>query len=71
MRSVCSTGLIVAAVALMAATEANAWVCRATSSTGSSGWGSSSSLGYAQRRALAECAIRTPRGRVCYLRGCR
>ena len=71
VRLVSIAGSIAVAVALMAATEANAWVCRATSSTGSSGWASSGNLGYARQRALLECAVRTPRGRVCYIRSCR
>ncbi len=52
-------------------TQASAWTCYATSRTGSYGWGRGGSLGYAQRRALHECAIRTPRGYTCYLRSCR
>lgn len=47
------------------------WICRASSSTGSWGWGANRSRRSANRRALTECAIRTPRGRVCYSRGCR
>ncbi len=34
-----------------------------------SGWGSGH-LNYARRRALAECAIRTPRGYTCYITSC-
>lgn len=47
------------------------WYCVATSSTGSSGWAVNRSRRSANRRALRECAIRTPRGRYCYSRGCR
>ena len=35
-----------------------------------SGWGQGS-LSYARRRALHECAIRTPRGYTCYITSCR
>ena len=53
-------------------TPADAWYCRATSSTGSWGWGyHPRSLAYAKRRALMECAVRTPRNRTCYIRFCR
>jgi hypothetical protein len=65
--------LAVAAVTFaFMASEASAWVCTARSANGSSGWGSHpSSLGYARRRALAECAIRTPRNYTCVLTSCR
>ena len=55
---------LVIAIAALAVTpsEASAWVCYAASNTGATGGGSHNySLGYARRRALAECAIRTPR----------
>lgn len=52
-------------------TEASAWICYARSPTGSWGWGSSHSLSVARRRALAECAIRTPRGYWCRITSCR
>jgi len=51
-------------------TEASAWVCRADSAS-AYGWGSHAYRGPAVRRALAECAIRTPRGQTCYLSWCR
>jgi hypothetical protein len=53
------------------ATDAMAWTCTARSANGSYGWGSHpTSLSYARRRALAECAIRTPRNYTCVLQGC-
>lgn len=52
-------------------TEASAWYCRATSTSGAYGWGTSSSISSAKVRALYECAIRTPRNHTCYLRSCR
>jgi hypothetical protein len=65
-------GIVVAACALaLFPTEASAWVCRARSVTGSWGWGASSSLPAARRRALYECAIRTPRRYTCYITSCR
>lgn len=36
-----------------------------------SGWGSSGSINRARRRALYECARRTPRGYTCYITHCR
>lgn len=55
----------------MSSSEASAWYCRATSGSGAWGWGSSASLYRAQRIALYQCAIRTPRGYVCRIRYCR
>lgn len=49
--------------------SAEAAVCTARSAY-ASGWGSGS-LNYARRRALHECAIRTPRGYTCYITSCR
>jgi hypothetical protein len=65
--------LFIAAVAItLMPSEASAWVCYARGDTGATGWGSHPySLSYARRRALAECAVRTPRGSMCYLTGCR
>ena len=52
-------------------TEASAWICMARSATGAWGRGwHTYSLGYAKRRALLECAVRTPRGYTCYITGC-
>lgn len=48
---------------------AHAAYCEARSPY-ATGWGSGS-LNYARRRALAECAVRTPRGYTCYITGCR
>ena len=59
-------------VGLWSSSAHSAWVCRATSSTGS--WGAgwhTSSLNFAKRRALVECAVRTPRNRTCFIRWCR
>jgi hypothetical protein len=55
---------------LAGSTDAFAFYCRATSATGAWGWGQSASLYRAERIALANCAIRTPRGYVCRLRRC-
>jgi hypothetical protein len=53
------------------ATDAMAYKCVARSANGSYGWGSHPyDLNYARRRALNECAIRTPRGYTCVLQGC-
>ncbi len=51
--------------------SAFAYKCRATSpSAWGQGW-HTHSLGYAQRRALSECAMRTPRNQVCRIVWCR
>jgi hypothetical protein len=72
MRYLIATLAIAGAMLAFAPSEASAWVCRAASPTGSWGTGwHNYSLGYARRRALAECAVRTPRGFVCYITGCR
>ena len=49
---------------------AHAAYCEARSPV-ASGWGSAGSMNAARRRALQECAIRTPRGYTCYITGCR
>jgi hypothetical protein len=58
-----------AASSFVTPTAAHAAYCEARSAY-SSGW-VSGSLNYARRRALAECAVRTPRGYTCYITGCR
>jgi hypothetical protein len=63
--------VIAAALIPALARDASAWTCYARSPTGSWGWGSNYSQGAAQRRALNECAVRTPRGYVCRITGCR
>ena len=50
-------------------TKAEAAYCEARSPY-ASGWGSGH-INYARRRALQECAIRTPRGYTCYITHCR
>ncbi len=66
--------VLVAALAggalLLASAEASAWVCTAHSRA-ASGWGASPSLAQARYIALRECAIRTPRGRMCRISSCR
>jgi hypothetical protein len=65
-------GLTVAASAFAFAgqSQAYAWYCYASSAS-AYGWGTSGSRSYAVNRALAECAVRTPRYQSCYLRYCR
>jgi hypothetical protein len=48
--------------------SAEAAYCTARSAY-ASGWGEGN-LNYARRRALRECAIRTPRGYTCYITSC-
>lgn len=53
------------------ATGASAYECRATSpSAWGQGW-HTHSFGYAKRRALGECAARTPNYQVCRIVWCR
>lgn len=60
-----------AALALAASSvTASAAYCTAHSRS-AYGWGSSSSLAQAKRIALAQCAVRTPRGQWCRIRTCR
>jgi hypothetical protein len=54
----------------LAPTEASAWYCRATSPTGSWGWGRSPSQDRARRIALFHCSIHTPRRYWCRIRYC-
>lgn len=63
---------ILAAFAILALipTEASAWYCRASSPTGSWGWGRALYQTVAGRIALTNCAVRTPRGFVCYITYC-
>jgi hypothetical protein len=64
--------ILAAATLAVFSSEASAWVCYAASPTGSTGWGSHNySIGYARRRALLECAVRTPRRYTCYITSCR
>jgi len=71
MRNSLAALVLAAASLAFFSSEASAWVCMARSPTGAWGKGwHNYSLGYAQRRALAECAVRTPRGYVCILTGC-
>ncbi|MDR3493451.1 MAG: hypothetical protein P4L82_02515 [Ancalomicrobiaceae bacterium] len=68
MHKIIATALIALGVSMWAAAPAQAWYCRATSPQAwGEGWGS---LRYARNRALAECAIRTPRWSRCYIRYC-
>ncbi len=57
------------AASFVSPSSAEAAYCEARSAY-ASGWGSGN-INYARRRALQECAIRTPRGYTCYITGCR
>jgi hypothetical protein len=62
--------LIAGALAvILIPTEASAWYCRADSPS-AYGWGRNDSRSAAIRRALRECAVRTPRGQVCRITYC-
>jgi hypothetical protein len=59
-----------AVLAFVGPSQALAWYCHATSPA-AYGWGSHGNRSVAVRRALAECAVRTPRYQTCYIRYCR
>ena len=71
MKSLIAASAITALLMFAGASQASAWYCQANGTTGATGWGTSGNLSVAQRRALAECAVRTPRGHMCYLQFCR
>ncbi len=61
----------VTAMTAMSATDAAAWGCFARGTTGATGWSwAYNSRGAAVRRALSECAVRTPRGEMCRITNC-
>lgn len=70
MRKSLMYAILGASMFALVPTDASAWTCRARSPTGAWGWGSNYSLYAAQRRALWECAIRTPRWSRCYITRC-
>ncbi|HXQ46276.1 MAG TPA: hypothetical protein VN806_06640 [Caulobacteraceae bacterium] len=63
-------GAAVALTTVFSVSAAYAHVCYAHSRV-AYGWGSSPYLGTAKVIALRECAVRTPRGLVCYITSCR
>ncbi|MDX2201651.1 MAG: hypothetical protein NW223_02800 [Hyphomicrobiaceae bacterium] len=70
IRKAAVLALAAAGLALTSA-GASAYQCRATSPAAwGQGW-HTHSLGYAQRRALGECAARTPYHQVCRIVWCR
>ena len=54
----------------LAPTEASAWGCYAASPSASGRSWNYPTRGGAVRRALAECAVRTPRYQTCYIQSC-
>ena len=70
MRSLFASLAFAVGVLAMMSTEAAAWYCRAESRS-AYGWGSDYSRRAASRRALYECARRTPRHQTCYIIYCR
>jgi hypothetical protein len=71
MRLIIATAAIVGVLVGIMPSEASAWYCEARGGTGASGWGTSYYLANARRIALRQCAVRTPRGYMCYVTGCR
>ena len=71
MKALIATAALTIMVLGALPSQASAYYCQAVGTTGASGWATSPSLSYAQSRALAECAVRTPRGHVCTITVCR
>ena len=69
MKKIAAFAFATSLLAFMIPTEALAWYCYA-SSPSAYGYGVNSSRRAAVRRALAECAVRTPRYQTCYIRYC-
>ena len=65
--------LLIAAATLLALipTDASAWYCRASSATGAWGAGWAGYRNVANQIALTNCAVRTPRGVMCWTNFCR
>ena len=70
MKKLLASAIGAACVLVLVTTEASAWYCRATSPS-AYGWGHNYYRSRAAARALAECAVRTPRWQTCYIRYCR
>jgi hypothetical protein len=71
MKTVAFSVFALAVVALIPSTASAEWYCLAKSPTGSWGEGWSPAKAAAAKIALAECAVRTPRGQVCVLTSCK
>jgi hypothetical protein len=69
MKKFAAITLAAVVLLLMVPGEAAAWYCVARSPS-ATGWATNSSRARAVRRALRECAVRTPRYQTCYLRYC-
>jgi hypothetical protein len=70
MRKILGLTFAAALLGFVGSADAYAWYCFASSPSGT-GWATSGSRSWAVNRALAECAVRTPRYQTCYLRYCR
>ena len=70
MKRVLAALLFAGAMIAIDTSDAYAWYCRAESGN-SYGWGRNNNQQAARRRALYECARRTPRYQTCYIVYCR
>jgi hypothetical protein len=70
MRLILASAVVAAGITAALPSQAFACYCEARSAY-SWGWGRYSSCAAAKRRALNECAARTPRGYWCYVTYCR
>ena len=69
MKKILGLTFAAAVMGFVGSAQAHAWYCTA-SSPSASGWATSDSRSWAVRRALRECAVRTPRYQTCYIRYC-
>lgn len=71
MKKILAIVVLVASFSATFSSDASAWYCVARSATGARGWATNYILSTAQYNALWQCAARTPRGYMCYIRSCR
>lgn len=70
MRTIIFSLLALSAASLMPTAASAEWYCKAQSPTGTWGEGWAPANAAARKIALAECAVRTPRGYVCVISAC-
>jgi hypothetical protein len=71
MRTIVFSLLALSAVSLMPTKASAEWYCMARARTGTWGEGWAPANVTARKIALAECAVRTPRGYVCVITACK
>ena len=71
MRTIVLSLLALSAISLMPTKASAEWYCMARARTGTWGEGWAPANAAARKIALAECAVRTPRGNVCVITACK